>query len=59
MIVKKLFLILSIEHMMVCEYIINRDKTGMCPMEKTVYDMNDLDEAFIALKHKQSELMKQ
>ena len=31
----------------------------MCPMEKTVYDMNDLDEAFIALKHKQSELMKQ
>ena len=40
-------------------YIINRTHDGMCPMEKTVYDMNDLDEAFIALKHKQSELMKQ
>ena len=43
----------------VVPYIINRTHDGMCPMEKTVYDMNDLDEAFIALKHKQSELMKQ
>ena len=40
-------------------YIINRTHDGMCPMEQTVYNLTDLNEAFIALKHKQSELMKQ
>ena len=38
-------------------YIINRTHDGMCPMEKTVYEMTDLDEAFEALKNKQKELM--
>lgn len=38
-------------------YIINRTHDGMCPMEKTVYDMTDLNEAFVALKKKQNELM--
>lgn len=38
-------------------YIINRTHDGMCPMEKTVYDMTDLNEAFEALKNKQNELM--
>lgn len=40
-------------------YIINRTKDGMCPMEKTVYDMTDLNEAYQALLSKQQELMKQ
>lgn len=38
-------------------YIINRTHDGMCPMEKTVYEMTGLDEAFEALKNKQKELM--
>ncbi|WP_028042423.1 DUF1893 domain-containing protein [Candidatus Stoquefichus massiliensis] len=40
----------------IVEYIQNRDKSGMCPMEKTVYDINDLQMAFEALKNKQKEL---
>lgn len=40
-------------------YIINRTKDGMCPMEKTVYDLTDLNEAYQALLMKQQELMKQ
>ncbi len=34
------------------EYIINRKKDGMCPMEETVKDIDDLNEAFIALNKK-------
>ena len=37
-------------------FIENRTKTGMCPMEETVKDIDDLDEAFIALKNKVMEL---
>lgn len=40
------------------DYIVNRDHTGMCPMEKTVYDMTDLNEALAALIQKQEELSK-
>ena len=40
------------------DYIVNRDHTGMCPMEKTVYDMTDLNEALSALIQKQEELSK-
>lgn len=32
--------------------ILNRDKSDICPMEKTVADINDPKEAFIALKAK-------
>ena len=39
-------------------YIFNRDHTCMCPMEKTVYDMTDLNEALAALIQKQEELSK-
>lgn len=42
----------------VVDFIENRDKTGMCPMEQTVYNIDDLEEAFNALALKQSELMK-
>lgn len=38
-------------------YIINRTKDGMCPMEKTVYDLTDLNEAYEALLKKQAELI--
>ena len=38
------------------DYIENRDQTGMCPMEATVYDINDLNEAFEALILKQQAL---
>ena len=34
------------------EYIENRNKDGMCPMEMTVKDIDDLEKAFIALKNK-------
>ena len=33
-------------------YIENRNKDGMCPMEMTVKDIDDLEKAFIALKNK-------
>ena len=42
----------------IADYIVNRDHTGMCPMEKTVYDMTDLNEALAALIQKQEELSK-
>ena len=37
--------------------IINRDGTDMCPMEKTVLNIDDLDEAYVALDRKVKELM--
>ena len=40
------------------EYIINREGTGMCPMEMTVKDIDDLKEAFAALNRKLEELRK-
>ena len=39
--------------------IINRDGTDMCPMEKTVLNIDDLDEAYEALDRKVKELMQQ
>ena len=38
------------------EYIINRTKTGMCPMEQTVLQIEDAEEAYEALKIKLAEL---
>lgn len=43
----------------IVDYIINRDHTGMCPMEQTVYEINDLDEAYHALLIKQQQLQSQ
>ena len=40
-------------------YIMNNLKTDMCPMGKTVLNIEDIDEAFIALNLKVDELMKQ
>lgn len=40
------------------EYIINRAGTGMCPMEETVCNISNPDEAFEALQRKIDELMK-
>ena len=40
-------------------FIVNNLKTDMCPMEKTVLNIEDIDEAFIALNQKVNELMKQ
>lgn len=34
------------------EYIINRDKTGMCPMEEACLEINNLEEAYQALQNK-------
>ena len=39
-------------------FIENNLKTDMCPMEKTVLQIEDSNEAFIALNHKVNELMK-
>lgn len=38
------------------EYIINRTKTGMCPMEQTVLHIADAEAAYAALKQKLAEL---
>ena len=34
------------------DYIVNRKGDGMCPMEMTVKDIDNLEQAFIALKNK-------
>ena len=39
-------------------YISNNLNTGMCPMENTVIEIDDVDEAFQALNKKVDELMK-
>lgn len=38
------------------DYIINRKGDGMCPMEMTVKDIDDLEQAYIALKNKVASL---
>lgn len=40
-------------------YIQNNIKTDMCPMEKTVLNIEDINEAFNALNRKVDDLMKQ
>lgn len=40
------------------EYIINRTKTGMCPMEEAVLDITEPEEAYAALQRKRMELNK-
>ena len=40
------------------EYIINRAKNGMCPMEETVLGIEDAEAAYEALKWKLAELAK-
>ena len=37
-----------------CEKIINRDKTDICPMEKAVADVDDIDEGIERIKNKLS-----
>lgn len=37
-------------------FIENRDSTGPCPMEATVADLTDVEEAYLALKEKRSNL---
>lgn len=39
------------------DMIINRDKTDICPMEKTVKDIDDIDKAYIALKNTVKRMM--
>lgn len=38
------------------EKIINRQGTDICPMEKTVADINDIDEAYDALRNRLAEM---
>ena len=40
------------------EYIINRDKTGMCPMEKAVLEVDEPNTAYDVLKKKIDEMRK-
>lgn len=37
-------------------YIINRTKTGMCPMEETVLEIADAEAAYLALQQKAAQL---
>lgn len=39
------------------EYIINRDKTGLCPMEQTVLDTDDIEEGTKLIMQKLDEMM--
>lgn len=39
-------------------YIINRTHTGMCPMEKSVLEIEDLNQAFVVLQETLKELKK-
>lgn len=41
------------------EKIINRSGTDICPMEKTVVEISDVDKAFTALKNKLAEIKKE
>lgn len=38
-------------------YVINATQTGMCPMEATVIEIEDVEEAYLALINKVNELM--
>jgi len=49
---------IAYEYGTLTDYIENRTKTGMCPMEETVKNIDDLDEAYLALKRKVEELSK-
>lgn len=40
------------------EYIVNRDKTGMCPMEKAVLEVDEPNTAYDVLKKKIAEMRK-
>ena len=42
----------------IADKIVNRSGTGMCPMEQTVVDIDNPDDAFVALKQKQVLMMK-
>lgn len=43
---------INVEYKILTENIINRTNTGLCPMELTVLNIEDKDEAFMALKKK-------
>ena len=43
---------IAYEYGQLTEYIVNRKGDGMCPMELTVKDIDDLSEAYEALKRK-------
>lgn len=47
---------INITYNTLCDYIINRTKTDMCPMEKTVKDINDAKIAHKAILEKLKEL---
>jgi len=49
---------ISYEYETLTEKIINRDGTDICPMEKAVLDIDDVEEAYKALKNKLKELSK-
>jgi len=42
-----------------CPYISNRSHTGMCPMEQTVFDLDDMEIAYVALQKTMRLLTKQ
>lgn len=48
----------TVTYEVIVPHIINRDKTGMCPMEKCVIDTTDEDEAEKLIRLKRQELMK-
>ncbi|MCM1546520.1 MAG: DUF1893 domain-containing protein [Clostridiales bacterium] len=49
---------IAVEYKTLTERIINRDGTDICPMEKTVLNCGDAEEAYALLKNKLKELQK-
>ena len=46
---------INVEYKILTENIINRTNTGLCPMELIVLNIEDKEEAFMALKKKINE----
>lgn len=49
---------ISISYVEKTERIMNRDKTGLCPMESTVFDIDDIDDGVAAIERKLTEMQK-
>lgn len=47
---------IDVSYEIICESVINREKTGLCPMESAVMKMDDEVEALEAIKNKLIEL---
>lgn len=50
---------IAVSYEKLTDYIVNRNKDGMCPMESVVFDIQDVDEGVVKLQAKLEEMRKQ